>query len=447
MRHSRSELWLSLWLLALGNLATADTPSAVWPRWRGPLANGIAPQADPPLHWSETQNIRWSVDLPGEGSGTPAVWGDKVFVTAAVPTDRVAEQPPTADDTAKTEPPKNIYQFVVLCLDRGTGEILWQRIARENVPREGRHQTNSYASASPLTDGERLWVPFGSQGIYCYDLDGNLQWECDLGEMRTRFGWGEGATPAVAGDVMIVPWDRESESFVVGLDARTGQELWRQDRDEPTSWATPLILQHAGRTQAILNGTNRVRSYDPATGELLWECGGQTVNAIPSPVADDEFVYVMSGYKGALATAVPLNSTGDVTGGPTLRWQVTRGTPYVPSPVLVNGRLYFTSGNNGILTCLDAATGTALFGPQRLPEIESIYASPIAAAGRIYFASRDGVVTVIAASDTFEVLATNRLSDGFDASPAAVENQLLLRGRERLYCLEETSPEKSTATP
>jgi outer membrane protein assembly factor BamB len=430
---------IALILLVTTANASERLPSAAsnWPQWRGPLATGEAPEANPPLTWSETKNIRWKVDLPGEGSGTPAIWGDRLYITAAIQTDRLAENPPQADDTSKTIPPTKIYQFVVLCLDRNTGETIWQRVARENIPREGKHDTNTYASASPMTDGQRLWVSFGSQGIYCYDLEGNLQWERDLGEMKTRFGWGEGATPAVRGDVMIVPWDREEDSFLVALNARTGDGLWRQDRKEPTGWATPLLLERNGRTQAILNGTTRVRSYDINTGEVLWECGGQTVNAIPSPVADETHVYVMSGFKGAKAVSVPLDSTGDLTDSTAIRWQLDRGTPYVPSPLLTDGRLYFTSVNTSALTCVDAETGKTVFGPKRIPEIDNLYASPVAAAGRIYFTSREGVTTVIAGGDEFEVLATNRLDDGFDASPAMVGPQIFLRGKEHLYCIEE----------
>lgn len=437
MRGSSVAWGLSVLGLAL-RLSTAAEGDAeqYWPQWRGPRGDGVARHADPPLTWSEARNIRWKVELPGEGSGTPAVWGERVFITFALRSERLAERPPLADDTAKTEPPAHYYTFHLRCLERQTGDTVWERQVHEGIPREGKHSTNTYASASPITDGQRVWVSFGSQGIYCYDLEGTRLWERDLGEMRTRFGWGEGATPAVKGNVMIVPWDRESDSFVAALDACTGEELWRRERDEPTAWATPLLVEHGGRVQAILNGTNRVRSYDAATGELLWECGGGTVNAIPSPVTDGTHAYVMSGYKGAFAAAVPLQAAGDVTTSDAVRWRHNRSTPYVPSPVLVNGRLYFTSGNTSALTCLDAATGKVVFGPQRLPELENIYASPVAAAGRIYFTSREGVTTVIAASDRFEVLATNRLDDGFDASPAAVGRQMFLRGRTHLYCLE-----------
>lgn len=431
---------LGLLLLSAARLLAAEAEPTAWrnwPAWRGPLATGEAPLADPPLVWSESYHVRWKVPLPGEGSGTPIVWEDRVFITAAVPTDRPADRPPVPDETAKTAPPANVYRFVVLCFDRATGRLLWERVAREGVPREGKHDTNTYASASPLTDGQRLYVSFGTQGLYCYDLEGTLLWECDLGEMRTRFGWGEGASPALGGEILVVNWDHEDDSFIVALHARTGAELWRQPRDEPTSWATPLIVEHRGRTLAVVNATNRVRAYELETGRVVWACGGQTVNVIPSPVADDRAVYAMSGYRGAMLAAIPLDADGDLTGSGRLLWTRNRGTPYVPSPLLYQGRLYFTAGNTSLLTCLDARTGETVFGPERLPELSNVYASPVAAAGRVYVPSREGVTTVLAAGPPWQVLATNRLEEGFDASPALAGTQMFLRGRRHLYCLEE----------
>jgi outer membrane protein assembly factor BamB len=413
-----------------------DIASHSWPQWRGPLANGVAPHADPPVEWDEQTSIRWKVEIPGAGHATPIVWGKRIFLQTAVPTDRVAEEPPRPAEDAKTTPPANFYQFVVLCLDRGTGDTLWSRIACEAVPHEGRHDTNSYASASPMTDGERLFVSFGSHGLFCFDLDGEQLWERDLGETRTRFGWGEAITPVVHGDSVIVNWDHEDDSFIVSLDAASGDDRWRRARDEPTTWSTPLIVEHGDRTQVIVNATNRVRSYDLDTGELLWQCGGQTVNAIPSPVVLGETVFCMSGYRGSALFALPLSAAGDVTGGEDIIWRREGGTPYVPSPLLYGERLYFTQGNTGGLTCLDARTGEVVFGPVRLPGISSLYGSPVGAAGRVYVVSRDGTAVVFNHADEFEVLAMNELDEEFDASPVAVGGQLLLRGERHLYCIE-----------
>jgi outer membrane protein assembly factor BamB len=415
-----------------------DHPSTQtnWPQWRGPLASGVSPDGDPPLEWSETKNVKWKTPIPGDGSSTPVVWGDRIYVLSAEETDRKAEQRPMPNDDAKTLPPDVYYRFLVLCLDRETGKILWQQTACEEVPQEGRHQSHSYAGSSAIVDGRRVYAFFGSRGVFCYDLDGKRLWQRDFGQMRTRYGWGEAATPALAGDLLIVPWDQEDESYVVALDAASGEPRWRQDRDEPTGWATPLVVEHGGRTQVVLNGTNRSRSYDAKTGELIWECGGQTVNAIPSPVRHGDRVICMSGYRGYYAVSIPLDANGDVTETSTPVWKYARGTPYVPSPLLYDDLLYFTQANSAILTCLDAKTGEVVYDRQRLSDLNDLYASPSAAAGKVYITDRDGTTMVVKHGRQYEVLAVNKLDDPIDASPVIVGKQLLLRGRKHLYCLE-----------
>lgn len=415
----------------------AEPQDGNWAQWRGPRATGEAPLADPPLHWDATSGIRWKIKVPGEGSATPIIWENRLFVLSAIATDRLAEPASEPHPDAKTTPPKYVYQFVVLCFDRLTGRELWRQVACEAAPHEGRHATNSYASGSPVTDGERLYVSFGSRGLFCYDLEGQLLWKRELGKLRTRFGWGEGTSPTVHANSVAIVCDQEENSFLVVLDSHTGETRWRADRDEPTSWATPLAVTHAGRTQLVVNGTRRARGYDLATGEVLWECGGQTVNAIPSPLADDQTVYCMSGYRGAAAFAIPLNSKGDLTDTDRVRWSYKQATPYVPSPTLYQGQLYFTRENSSVLTALDVATGQPRFGPQRLPGLSSVYASPVAAAGRVYFVDRDGTTVVLRHGPQLEVLATNKLDEPVDASPALVGKQLFLRGKEHLYCLED----------
>lgn len=421
--------------------AVADPPgSRDWPHWRGPRADGTTPAGDPPVTWGDGQNIKWKAALPGRGSASPVVWGDRVFVLTAVPTDRQAhpDELPRPDPRfeKRTTPPTNFYKFLVLCFDRATGQQRWQRVAAEKVPHEGHQETHSYAAGSPTTDGKFLYVSFGSFGNYCYDLDGNLRWQRDLGRLNTRLGWGEAVTPVVHGDSLLLNWDQEADSALYCLDARTGQTRWKAERPgEVTSWNTPLVIEDAGVMQVIVNGTGHIRSYDLATGRELWSCGGMTVNAIPSPVATDGVAYVMSGYRAAAAVAVPLRSRGDVTGK--VLWHSDKGTPYVPSPLLSKGRLWFTEANGNLLTVLDAKTGRPLVNRERLPGVKSFYASPVAAAGRIYFVDRGGTTLVLKEGDSLEVLATNRLSDAIDASPAVAGRQLFLRGEKFLYCVEE----------
>lgn len=409
-----------------------------WHQWRGPDATGTAPRGDPPLEWSETENVRWKRAIPGEGSASPIVWGDRIFLLTAIETDR-AEKPTVTFPGQRTTPPGKVYRYAVVCVDRPSGSMRWQRVAAESVPHEGRHGTNTYASGSPVTDGRRVIASFGSRGIFAYDMEGKLLWKRDLGLLRTRLGWGEGTSPSLHGDTVVVNRDQEDQSSIVALDASSGKTRWKMDRDEPSSWSTPLVTEHGGRTQVIVNATNRVRSYDLATGDVIWQCGGQTLNTIPSPVTQNGVVYCMSSYRGAAAYAIPLDAKGDITDTGTILWRHERGTPYCPSPLLYKGRLYFTSGLSNPMTCLDAATGKPVFGTVRLPELDRIYASPVAAADRIYFTGRNGTTVVIKHADTFEVLAVNHLDEPIDASPAIVGRQMLLRGRRHLYCLEEAA--------
>lgn len=430
-------------LVSMTSAAKADEPTqtelANWHHWRGPYVNGsAAPSAKPPLEWSESENLRWKTPIAGKGSSTPVITGDNIFVLSSVDTGKPGKSdvPDDPSHDVRTEPPKTIHQFIIHCLEKETGKPRWQKVVKEAVPHEGHHDTHSYAGGSPATDGKHVWFSFGSQGTYCFDLDGNEIWSRDLGILRTRLGWGEAVTPVLDGNRLFLNWDQETNSKLICLDAKTGKTLYEVPRDEKTTWNTPLVTHAAGRSQVIVNGANRIRSYDTQNGKLLWECGGMTTNPIPSPVADDKFAYVMSGFKGSGGVAVPLDATGDVTGTNKVLWAINRGTPYVPSPVLTEGRLVYTQQNNALLTILDAKTGSPLVDRERLPKARSYYASPIAADGRIYFVDRNGTATVIANSPSFEVLATNTLNDTFDASPIALGNRLYLRGEKHLYCLE-----------
>ena len=412
-----------------------------WPQWRGPLATGAAPVGDPPSSWSETENVRWKIEIPGHGQASPIVWGSHVFVLTAIPAG-------PGDDSGNgffsrlrrrfmgTVRSGDLLNFVIVALDRRDGSVVWERTAVTEQPHEGRHNTGSWASGSAVTDGEVVCAFFGSRGLHCYDLDGNPLWDRDFGDMRIRMGFGEGASPALHGDAIVVVWDHEGQSFITSLDKRTGAERWRTDRDESTSWSTPVVVENAGGTQIVTSATDGVRGYDFDTGELLWQGDGVTSNAIPSPVAAGGMAYLMSGYRGNRLYAVDLSAArGNISRGGAIAWSLDRDTPYVPSPVLHDGILYFTKSNSGVLSAYDAATGRNLYGPVRLSGIRDVYASPIVAGGRLYVTSRDGATLVAKAGPEFEILSMNRLDDGFDASPAVAGGEIYLRGRRYLYCI------------
>jgi outer membrane protein assembly factor BamB len=424
-----------VFLAASWPTAASASEGRFWPQWRGPLGTGEAPLAKPPVEWSETKNVRWKIPVPGVGKSTPVVWDDLVIVTSAVPIakDMAARGPATASSHPAVSAAGSAYEFVVLAYGRGDGKLRWQRAVKQEKPHEGLHKDGTYASGSALTDGKRVYAFFGSRGLYALDMKGRVLWEKDLGLMQTRNAFGEGASPALHDETLVITWDHEGADFIVALDAGSGKEKWRQQRDEPTTWATPLVVEHAGRAQVVVGGTNKLLSYDLQTGDLVWQAAGLTPNVIPSPVAAGGVVYAMSGFRGNALRAIRLaDAKGEVTGPPALLWSYDKDTPYVPSPVLVGGGLYFLKSNSGILTALDAASGTARFS-ERLEAVPNVYASPVAADGRIYVVGREGSAVVLEAGPQLKVLATNRLDDAFDASPALVDRELYLRGARHLY--------------
>ncbi|MBI1390922.1 MAG: PQQ-binding-like beta-propeller repeat protein [bacterium] len=404
-----------------------------WPQWRGPLATGAAPNAQPPLKWDAQTNVKWKAEVPGEGSSSPVVWGDKVFVTSAIETDRVKE-----DAQAGGGAPTHYFKFDVFCFNRDSGDLIWRKTAVEEVPHEGHQANGSYASGSPIVDGEHLYVPFGSRGYYCYTLDGDLVWKRDLGDMQTRNAFGEGSSPALHGDSLVINWDHEGPSFITCLDAKTGEPRWKVDRDEKTTWDTPLIVEHGGVTQVIVNGQNRARSYDLKDGSLLWECGGQTANPIPSSMSDGTLAFCLSGFRGAALYAIPLDARGDLTGTDKIAWKIERDTPYVPSGLLVDGKIYFTKGNSPILTCVKASDGSHVIEATRLQELlGELYSSPVAGGGRIYITSRSGETLVLEQGDSIKTLAVNKLDEDVDSSLALVGKQIFIRAKHNLYCIED----------
>ncbi len=442
----------------------ADEAETQWGQLRGPAGSGVAPHSKPPVEWSEGNNVRWKTELPGHGLSTPIVWGDRVYIQTAVPVggeaaNQAEEEKPKAEDEARRrgrearggdgewrgrgrgrgrrrEAPTSLYQFTVLALDRATGEPVWERVVREEIPHEGSHRDGSLAAASPATDGSHVYAQFGSRGLYCLTLDGEVVWEKDLGDMRTRNGFGEGSSPAIHGDTIVVIWDHEDDSFIVALDKKTGEERWRTERDEPTSWASPLIVEDGDRVQVVVSGSKKVRSYDLSSGEIVWECGGLGTNCVPTPLAGFDHVYAMSGHREPALLAIRYDGAkGDLTDSEAVSWRLDSGTPYVPSPILYGDALYFVQKNSGILSCYNAKTGKPFYDQQRLEELNGIYSSLVGANDRVYVVGRNGATVVLKRGPKFEVVAINKLDDEFSASPAIAGDELYLRGRKHLYCI------------
>ena len=418
-------------------------PRDQWAQWRGPLGTGVAPRGRPPVKWSENTNIRWKVRIPGKGHSTPIVWGDRIFITTAIPYgDALPPRQRHAHGAHDNVPALRRQEFVVMAINRRDGTVLWRRTVRRDRPYESTHETGSWASNSPVTDGERVFASFGSGGIYCLDMDGELIWQTDVGDLSTKHGHGEGSSPALHGDTLILNWDHEGESFVIAIDKRTGTQRWKVARDEGTSWSTPLVVEHGGRAQVIVAATDRVRAYDIANGDVIWECGGLSGNVVASPVAADGFVYVTNSYETRAMLAIRLDGArGDITGTNAVVWTRDRNTPYVPSPLLWDDLLYYLKHYQGFLTCVNAKTGKALYGPQRLSGIQNVYASIVGAADHVYIVSRNGTTVVIKRGAAFDLVARNSLDDSFSASPAIVGGELFLRGERFLYCIAEDPAE------
>lgn len=427
-------------LLGTFTFAASSLRAGDWPQWRGPLANGVAPGANPPTEWSEQKNIRWKVALPGRGHSSPIVQGERVYVTAAAPVGE-ARQPvfDSAPGVHDSIPVTHRHEYLVLALERKSGRIVWRKVVREEWPHEGGHTTGSPASNSPVTDGEFVYAFFGSRGLYCLDTEGRIRWQLDLGKMQTLHAHGEGSSPVLHGDRLIVNWDHEGESFLHAFDKRTGKQLWKVARDEKTSWSTPLLVNVAGKTQVVVSATRRVRGYEVETGKLLWECDGLTENVVASPVQWKDLLIAGNSYYRQAMVAIRLpGARGDISRSTNVAWRLNRLTPYVSSPLLYGDTLYHLRHNQNVLVRLNPATGELHGDPLRLEGIQDfIFSSPVGAAGRIYITGRDGNTVVLRQGGDHATLAVNKLDDSFSASAALADREIYLRGERHLYCISE----------
>jgi outer membrane protein assembly factor BamB len=443
--------WLMV-LCLMGSALNAPPPVAVasdkgtnWPQWRGPESSGISPEKNVPTEWSATKNIEWKTPLPGRGHSSPVIWGNKIFLTTSL------EGPVITDAKAPTHflrgkeflHPDSVgadrsYTLKVLALDARTGKMLWERTAYEGRVYDHRHKKNTYASPTPATDGRYLYVFFGSEGLYCYDFGGNLVWKASLGPMGTM-GMGTGTSPVLYENLVIVQCDQEFEgegAFTAAVDKKTGKQVWKSERKEAATWATPLLVRTPERTELVASGAYRIVSYDPATGRELWRTEGLMSNAIPSPVANREMVFVSAGYPAKKVIAIRLGGSGDLTATPNIVWKYDKGTAYVPSPILYGEHLYVMT-DKGLVTCLDARTGQVKYEGARVPVPATFSASPVAFEGKILLTSEDGDTFVIKAGPVHEVLRSNSLGEPVYASPAIAEGRLFIRGEKHLYCIRE----------
>lgn len=407
-----------------------------WPEWRG-LYNSGATKGNPPTEFSETKNVKWKIEIPGKGHATPIVWGNQVIIQTAVPTDKKVEKPDAPASQMAPNQTDLIHQFTVISIDKNSGKINWKTVVKEELPVERTHELGSWASNSPVTDGENIYAFFGSRGLYCLDLNGKVKWERNFGQMDIVASFGEGSSPAIYKDKIFIQWDHQGQSYMFALNKKDGTDAWKLERDEKTSWATPLVVEVNGKAQIITCATGKVRSYDAENGKEIWTCTGMTSNVIPNPMYADGIVYLMSGFRGNALKAVDLaKAQGDITGTPAILWEYNQDTPYTPSSVLMNGKLYFLKGNNGIMSCLDAKDGKVIYSNQKVDGITNIFSSPTGSGDRIYIAAT-GVVDVIKAGAEFSLLAKNTLDDTFEASPVVVGKDLFLRGAKYLYCISE----------
>ena len=446
-RMTKTTIRLAIAALALTATAVPGAQQRAtdtWPHWRGPSHTGVA-TGTPPLTWSDTSNVKWKIEIPGRGYSTPVAWGDRLFLTTAVPTGKKADAPPEGGGRGRGRGPGGgagvgeEHRFEVMAIDRATGKAAWQHTATTATPHEGYHHLyGSFASNAPATDGERLYAFFGSRGLFVYDLNGKPLWQKDLGlKMQMRLAFGEGTGAVVDDGRVYLQFDHQGEGFVVALNAADGKEIWRAPRMENSSWSTPLVVEHAGTKQLVVTADTKVKAYDVDSGKVVWEVAGLGTNPIPQPVQFRDTVLVMSGYRNPRLMAVKLGRTGDLTGTDAIAWETTRGTSYTASPALHDGRLYVIA-DNGMLNVFDAATGEPHYVQQRLPKPYNFKASPLVANGRVYLATEEGDVVVVRAGNEFEILATNTLSDqSFIASPIAVGNDLFLRSRTHLFRIAE----------
>ena len=431
-------LALAFLTVALVSAAPVDS----WPQFRGAQSAGVADD-DPSLpdRWNSTENVAWKVDIPGTGWSSPIVAGNRIFVTAVIPT--AAKEPPKKGlyFGGERKAPEDEHRWTVYCIDFDSGKVLWEREVYKGVPQFSRHLKNSYASETPATDGERVYVYFGNVGVFVLDLNGKPVWSKRFDPVKTRNGWGTAASPVLYQNRLYIVNDNDDHSYLMALDKKTGDVIWKVDRNEGTNWSTPFIWESGKRTEVITSGTKRVRSYD-LDGKVLWELGGMSSIVIPTPFTRHGLLYVASGYVGDQSRpvyAIRSGASGDVSLKPSessnefVAWSLPQGGPYNPSP-LVYGDLYYTLFDRGFLTAHDAKTGREIYGKQRLDSTAGAFtASPWAYNGKLFLLSEDGDTFVVQAGPEYKLLWKNSVDEMCMATPAVARGSVIIRTSGRVY--------------
>lgn len=426
-------------LLALNSSAGA----ANWPQWRGPAGQGISVEKNLPTTWTSTKNIKWKTPIEGRGHSSPIVWGKKIFLTTALDGAAVPGRTPgvthkLADGTDFVHPDAVgadlTHTFKVICLDRETGKILWERVAYEGPVHDSRHKRASFASSTPATDGKYVFAYFGSEGLYAYDVNGKQLWKQDLGKLGTA-SVGYGVSPILYGNLVIMQCDESGmNSFIAAFDKKTGKEVWRAKRKVDVTWSTPVLVQAGKRTELVASAAEAIISYDPLSGKELWRHKGLESNAVNTPVVSNDLIVVTSGYPQKIALALRGGGNGDVTGSSQLVWSYNKGTAYVPSPILYGDYVYLMAGN-GTLTCLDAKTGKVAYEGARVPKSILFTASPVAYEGKVLITSEEGETYVVKAGPKHEIIGTNSVGEPVFASPAIADGKIFIRGVNNLFAI------------
>lgn len=441
----RTRILISVSLLIGGTVTHAQN----WPSFRGVNAGGVADNQNLPLEWNIRTglNIKWKTHIPGLAHSSPVVWGDRIFVTTAISGKGDEGFKPGLYGEGTASADQSVHQWKVYALDKRTGEILWERVAYEGVPKEKRHIKATYANSTPVTDGKYLVAFFGSQGLYAYDFEGTLVWQKDLGRMDVgaydapQYEWGTASSPIIYENRVILQVDTQQEDYLLALDIRTGETLWRSDRDELPSWGTPTIYPGSERVEIVTNGSNFIRGYDPETGDELWRLGGSSQITAPTPVFSEDLIVVTSGRSPEKPIfVIRAGASGDITlparesSSEHIVWSMRGRGSYMPSPLIYRGNLYILQ-NQGILDCYELATGRELYRG-RIPHSGSGFsASPVASDGVIYLPSEDGDIFSVKAGPDFELLARNTVGELLMATPALSDGMIFVRAHHHLFAI------------